>query len=238
MVIPGVFQPTERDSLLLADGGLLNNVPADVVSRMGVEVVIAVDVGAPLSTREEMQSLLSVANQALVIMMTERTRGVLSSHADHVITPALEGISAIDWRQFDTIRALGYQSAAAAGDSLAHLSLSPVAWERHIEARRARRAPSLVEPRFVQVAYVDRRAAEEIARAVEPVLGAELDPRDLELRLTRLAGRGRYGSLGYDLARDDGRTGIGVRARDANSGSTSSSPRVNSPPPSLSATKR
>ena len=28
MAIPGVFQPTERDSLLLADGGLLNNVPA------------------------------------------------------------------------------------------------------------------------------------------------------------------------------------------------------------------
>lgn len=149
--IPGVFQPTERDSLLLADGGLLNNVPADVVSRMGADVVIAVDVGAPLQAREEMQTLLSVAKQALVIMMTERTRSVLSSHADHVITLALEGISAIDWRRFDTIPALGYQ-AAAAGESPAPLSLSPVAWERHIEARRVRRAQPLLEPRFVEVA--------------------------------------------------------------------------------------
>lgn len=214
MAIPGVFQPAEHDGLLLADGGLLNNVPADVVSRMGVDIVIAVDVGAPLETREEMQSLLSVANQALVIMMTERTRSVLSGHADHVITPALDVISAIDWRQFDTIRALGYQAAAAAGESLAYLSLSRAAWERHVEARRARRAPSLVEPRFVHVAGVDRRAAAEIARAVEPVLGTELDPGELELRLTRLAGLGRYGSLGYDLARDGDRTGIGVRARD------------------------
>ena len=45
------------------------------------------------------------------------------------------------------------------------------------------------------------------------MLGTELDPDELELRLTLLAGRGRYGSLGYDLARDDDRTGIGVRAR-------------------------
>lgn len=68
-------------------------------------------------------------------------------------------------------------------------------------------------PQFVRVEGVKGRDAEEIARAVEPVLGTELDPEELEPRLTRLAGRGRYGSLGYDLARDGDRTGIGVRAR-------------------------
>lgn len=45
-----------RDGRLLDDGGLLNNVPADVVGRMGVDVVIAVDVSIPLHTREELPS--------------------------------------------------------------------------------------------------------------------------------------------------------------------------------------
>ncbi len=213
MAIPGVFQPVVRDGLLLADGGLLNNVPADIVGRMGVDVVIAVDVSIPLQDREQLQSWVGLAGQALTLMMNERTRQVLGDHADHVIAPALEGVSVIDWRRFDTIRALGYRAAAAAGEELAHLSLSPAAWERHVEERRRREAASPDVPRFVRVEGVTGQEAEEIARAVEPVLGTELDPDDLELRLTLLAGRGRYASFGYDLARDGDRTGIGVRAR-------------------------
>ena len=213
MSIPGVFPPVERDGLLLADGGLLNNVPADVVGRMGVDVVIAVNVGAPLATREDMGSLVSVAGQAVRIMMTERVRNVMSHHADHVIEPPVEGISTTDWRRFDAIRDIGYQAAAEAGESLAYLSLSPAAWARHVEARRVRRPPPPAEPRFVRVEGVDRRSVEEIARAMEPVLGTALDPDRIERRLTRLAGGGRYASLGYDLVREDNRTGIEVRAR-------------------------
>ena len=214
MAIPGVFQPVMRDGLLLADGGMLDNVPADVVGRMGVDVVIAVDVSLPLQTRDEMQSLVGLASQAFILMMSERTRRVLAEHADHVIAPTLDGVSLMDWRRFDTIRALGYRAVAAAGDELAHLSLSPAAWERHVEERRLRRAASPAVPRFVRVEGVEGRDAEEIARATEPVLGTDLDPDELELRLTLLAGGGRYGSLGYDLANDGGRTGIVVRARD------------------------
>ena len=213
MAIPGVFQPVERDGLLLADGALLNNVPADVASRMGVDVVIAVDVGGPLYTRDEMQSLFSIASQAIGVMMAERTRSVLNRHADHVITPALDDVSAADWREFEAIRALGYEAAVEACVELAYLALSPAEWERHIEARQARRVPLPVEPRFVRVMGVEGPAKDELARTVEPVLGATLVPNELALRLTRLAGRGRYGSIGYDLLQDGDRTGIGVRAR-------------------------
>ena len=98
MAIPGIFQPIERDDLLLTDGGLLNNVPADVTRTMGADVVIAVDVSAPLESREELSSLVAVANQAIGVMMVQRTRAVLETHADHVITPALEDIGADGWR--------------------------------------------------------------------------------------------------------------------------------------------
>lgn len=36
---------------------------------------------------------------------------------DHVIAPTLEGVSVMDWRRFDTIRALGYRAAAARAGS-------------------------------------------------------------------------------------------------------------------------
>lgn len=44
MSIPGAYKPILLgDSTLLMDGGLLNNLPVDVVRMMGAEVVIAVD---------------------------------------------------------------------------------------------------------------------------------------------------------------------------------------------------
>lgn len=42
--VPGVFKPVEIGSLRLVDGGMLNNLPVDVVRTMGADVVIAVDV--------------------------------------------------------------------------------------------------------------------------------------------------------------------------------------------------
>ena len=44
--LPGVFVPFRMNERLLVDGGVLNNLPADVVHRMGADVVIAVDVSA------------------------------------------------------------------------------------------------------------------------------------------------------------------------------------------------
>lgn len=44
MSVPGVFAPVEMGGYRLVDGGILNNVPTDVVREMGADVVIAVDV--------------------------------------------------------------------------------------------------------------------------------------------------------------------------------------------------
>ena len=43
MAIPGVFKPVSIEGRLLVDGGMMNNLPVDVVRQMGADVVIAVD---------------------------------------------------------------------------------------------------------------------------------------------------------------------------------------------------
>ena len=42
--LPGLLAPFERGDQLLVDGGLLDNLPVDVVRQMGADVVIAVDI--------------------------------------------------------------------------------------------------------------------------------------------------------------------------------------------------
>lgn len=43
--IPGIFVPVEKDDMRLVDGGLLNNLPVDIVRDMGADIILAVDVG-------------------------------------------------------------------------------------------------------------------------------------------------------------------------------------------------
>lgn len=44
--VPGVFKPVTWEDKHLVDGGLKNNVPADVCRKMGADVVIAIDVNS------------------------------------------------------------------------------------------------------------------------------------------------------------------------------------------------
>ena len=43
IAIPGAFKPVQIDTLMLVDGGMGNNLPVDVVRKMGADIVIAVD---------------------------------------------------------------------------------------------------------------------------------------------------------------------------------------------------
>jgi NTE family protein len=51
--VPGIFPPVRWGERFLADGGILNNVPADVARRLGAEVVVAVDVGPEFSRSQD-----------------------------------------------------------------------------------------------------------------------------------------------------------------------------------------
>lgn len=48
MAIPGVFTPVHLDSLILVDGGIVNNFPVDVAKAMGADIIIGVDVQSDL----------------------------------------------------------------------------------------------------------------------------------------------------------------------------------------------
>ena len=43
IAMPGLFPPQLMGDYQLVDGGVLNNVPADIVRRMGAEVILAID---------------------------------------------------------------------------------------------------------------------------------------------------------------------------------------------------
>ena len=71
---PGVFAPVEREGRLLVDGGIADNVPVDIARAMGVDVVIVVDVGFPLLSRQQLTSAPVISNQMLAILIRQQRR--------------------------------------------------------------------------------------------------------------------------------------------------------------------
>jgi NTE family protein len=214
MSAPGVFAPVEIDGRLLVDGGLVENLPVDVVDAMGADIVIAVDVGFQPVGRRELNSALAVSNQMLTIMMlreTHRQRGLLGG-SDILIEPGLGTMGSADFTVVEQTVALGVEAARAQAESLAALSLGEDGWQRRVAARESRE-DALPEIEFVKVDAGSRRYRERIEAVLSPVVGQKLDPRAMEQRLSSLYGDDIFESLDYRIVREGDAAGIEVAAR-------------------------
>jgi NTE family protein len=117
LAVPLVFTPVERNGMLLADGGLLDVIPVDVAREMGTDVVVAVDVTSPLSSREQLEKPWVLVDQIIAIMMREPKLASLAS-ADVIIVPDLKGHLPSDFRNIDELIRAGEQAAFAAVEEI------------------------------------------------------------------------------------------------------------------------
>lgn len=102
MAIPGVFKPVRRDGMILIDGGALNNLPVDVVRRMGAHVVIAVDLTqnkreARNKTMKHKKGLIPTLLQWVNKRPDLEKYNENRNNCDVYINPDLKGFSAADF---------------------------------------------------------------------------------------------------------------------------------------------
>ncbi|MBN2104795.1 patatin-like phospholipase family protein [bacterium] len=86
MSIPTIFSPVEWGDSLLVDGGMVNNLPVDVVKDMGAEIILAVDVIGHRVPREHLNNALNVLERSTHLMGIDRWRQNIQK-ADLVIYP-------------------------------------------------------------------------------------------------------------------------------------------------------
>lgn len=104
IALPGLLAPVEWGEMLLVDGGLIDNLPADAARQMGASRVVAVDIstdeGSIASLREELRrrpfipdslaETVDVLWRSIVVMMREANwRNLEDAHPDLLIRPLL-----------------------------------------------------------------------------------------------------------------------------------------------------
>jgi NTE family protein len=212
MAIPGVFDPVRLDGRLLSDGGVLNNVPVDVVRGMGADVVIAVNV-ASAGFEPLHETAAGLADRAISLMLDELTASRLGA-ADLVILPDLRGVGSTDYRDAEAIMARGYRAADALAGAFAPLALSPGDWEAYRQARRERLPTGGEAPASIEVVGASEATSAGIQEQLQPLLGRPLDPDRVEAELDGLVGTGRFASASYGMVRKQEGEGLLLTLRE------------------------
>lgn len=131
--LPAIFPPLVEDGELLVDGGLLNNLPVDVMRRLVRGHIIAVDLSAGTDLRfdrEELPSaweflrahLLRSAGRPPVptidrvvlkatMLASRREVEAARRDADLFLNPPTQGFDLLDWGRFLEIFEVGYRDA-------------------------------------------------------------------------------------------------------------------------------
>jgi len=92
MAIPSIMTPIKIDGRLLVDGGITVNFPVQQAKDLGADIIIGVDVGAPLYKEDELNSLFRIMEQATSFTNDEATKKARKM-CDILIMPNIEGIS-------------------------------------------------------------------------------------------------------------------------------------------------
>jgi NTE family protein len=207
MSIPGFFTPVRVGEDVYADGGVVNNLPTDVVRAMGADVVIAVHLREKELGAADIQSMFDVLGRSMDLAITaNETRGLAA--ADVAVSVDVTKMSGFDYASGDTFMARGREAAAAVEPALRPYMLDDGAWTDHVRARQARERRSTPLPQFVRVEGTDARARRHLEAFLAPFVGRPIDARRLDRDLTRLTGIGKFSRVGYRIVRENGREGL------------------------------
>jgi NTE family protein len=110
---PVVFKPYVVKGSKMVDGGIRENMPVDVLKRMGANRILAVNLGYAGQADSEMDDILEIAIQCIDIMAYQLTEG-LADKADFVLKPKVYDVNMFDVKRIPECIQRGYDAAISA----------------------------------------------------------------------------------------------------------------------------
>lgn len=135
MAIPGVFTPVRMGDMVLVDGGLRNNYPADIARSMGADIIIGVSVQDLLTQAGDLNDVMAVMGQIISINSRNKFPDNIKL-SDIFIHVDVSGYSAASFTSasIDSLLRRGDEAARSLWDRLIalrqHYGLDSVAYPR------------------------------------------------------------------------------------------------------------
>lgn len=194
--VPLLYNPIEKDSMQLVDGGLVANIPVDLARESGVDIVLVVNSTSGLRLPGEMRAPWQTADQIMSMMMKVLNERQLGS-ADVVITPKIGRHLSSDFLGLDSLIAAGVAAAEEAMPAILSLYAHQYA--------RAQEMDDSAGTAFTN-AKVDFRGApppDSLRRHIEnDARGGVVSVRDIQEHVDLLYETGDYEDVYADVAQD------------------------------------
>jgi NTE family protein len=213
MSIPGVFDPVRQGNMIFVDGGLVDNLPTDVVRKMGADVVIAIHLQISKTSAKDIQSAFEVLGRSVELIIAEtELRGMAG--ADVIVTANVEEFTTMDYEKALPLFQKGYEAASEKAQILKAYSVDDATWADYLDWKQSRKRNAIGAPQFVKVEGVEFESARDIQKFLRPLLGKPVNSVEIDGYLMRLTGIGRYDGATYSMIHEDGRDGLLIRVRE------------------------
>ena len=204
MAIPGVFTPVRQDSMVLVDGGIVNNSPADVVKAMGADVIIGVDVQNALKKADKLNSAPDILGQIVdITCQSNHEKNV--DLTDTYIRVNVDGYSSASFTPaaIDTLMRRGEEAAKAQWNSLLALKKKIGISDNYVPKRHGPYS-SLSNVRTIYVTDISFSGVEAddkkwLMKKCNLKENSNITTQQIEQALYQLRGSQSYSSASYTL---------------------------------------
>ena len=204
MAIPGVFTPVRQDSMVLVDGGIVNNYPADVVKAMGADIIIGVDVQNALKKADKLNSVPDILGQIVdITCQSNHEKNV--DLTDTYIRVNVEGYSSASFTPaaIDTLMRRGEEAAKKQWSSLLALKKKIGIAEDYTPKQHGPYS-SLSNARTIYVTDISFSGAEMddkkwLMKKCNLKENSDITTQQIEQALYQLRGSQSYSSASYTL---------------------------------------
>src|SRR5262249_50912300 len=150
MSLPGIFSPVRDGERVYVDGGLVGNLPTDVVREMGADIVIGVHLETAPTNADAIRSLFQVLGRSIyVVIRDNEIRGLAG--ADLVVKVELQDFSSMAYTRYPDIIDKGKEAAQQKSTVLSPYALSDADWREYLQERAGRTVANVAVPQFVKV---------------------------------------------------------------------------------------
>tara|TARA_Y100001970_G_scaffold293655_1_gene441994 strand:- start:12645 stop:15074 length:2430 start_codon:yes stop_codon:yes gene_type:complete len=94
--IPTVFSPIEYENKLLVDGGLINNLPVNLVENLGAEYIISSNVMAQNKSKDEIVDVFNMVFK-IIDLYGDKNEQINLAKSDILVSPNLDRMNVINY---------------------------------------------------------------------------------------------------------------------------------------------
>ncbi len=211
MAIPGVFTPVVMNGNVLADGGMVENIPVETVRAMDADVVIAVELRLPPVNPNDLKTIAGVLGRSVDVMITQNERRSLAL-AQAKVSIDMTGYTINDYSRSKDLIQLGYRSAEAQSAALLPYAVEDAEWQQYLTEREARKRQPIQKVDAIEVAGGDADSDARLKKSLSKTMHEPLDLPRLDAQLTRIAGEGEFDRLGYEGFTQNGLPALRITA--------------------------